>query len=99
MVKNLTDTSLYKKHDFPRKNLCAMIRCMYTAANDLTNNIIIVITSSRLNNLRNKKHCINNKKHIHDITKNKTFQLIQAFFEYNAFGTSLLFYLFSFWTS
>ena len=43
MVKNLTDTSLYKKHDFPRKKLCAMIRCMYTATNDLTDNIIMML--------------------------------------------------------
>ena len=46
MVKNLTDTSLYKKHDFPRKKLCAMIRYMYTAANDLTNNIIIMLSQA-----------------------------------------------------
>ena len=36
-----------------------------------------------LNNLKNKKHGTNNKKHIHDM-KNKTFQLIQAFLEHNA---------------
>ena len=42
MVKTLTDTSLYKKHDFPRKKLCAMVRCMYTSTNDLTDNIIIL---------------------------------------------------------
>ena len=46
MVKNLTDTSLYKKHDFPRKKLCAMIRYMYTAANNLTNNIIIMLSQA-----------------------------------------------------
>ena len=42
MVKTLTDTSLYKKHDFPRKKLCAMVRCMYTSTNDLTDNIIML---------------------------------------------------------
>ena len=46
-----------------------------------------------LNNLKKKKHC-----DIHDIMKNKKIPLKQAFFEYNAFGTSLLFSLFSFWT-
>ena len=36
---------------------------------------------------------------MHDIMKKKKFRLIQAFFEYNAFGTSHLFSLFSFLTS
>ena len=47
-----------------------------------------------LNDLKNKKHC-----DIHDIMKNKKIPLIQTFFEHNAFGTSLLFSLFTFWTS
>ena len=46
MVKTLTDTSLYKKHDFPRKKLCAMIHYMYTAADNLTNNIIIMLSQA-----------------------------------------------------
>ena len=45
MIKNLVDANLYKKRVFPRKKSCAMIldvRCMYTAAHELTNNIIIL---------------------------------------------------------
>ena len=46
MIKNLTDASLYKKHVFPRKKSCAMIlhvHCMYAAAHELTDNIIILL--------------------------------------------------------
>ena len=40
MIKNLTDASV-----FPRKKSCAMIphvHCMYAAAYELTNNIILL---------------------------------------------------------
>ena len=98
MVKTLTDTSLYKKHDFPRKKLCAMVRFMYTSTNDLTDNIIML---SQAHDSEYFSHFLKKKKHcdMHDIMKKKKFRLIQAFFEYNAFGTSHLFSLFSFWTS
>ena len=98
MVKTLTDTSLYKKHDFPRKKLCAMVRCMYTSTNDLTDNIIML---SQAHDSEYFSHFLKKKKHcdMHDIMKKKKFRLIKAFFENNAFGTSHLFSLFSFWTS
>ena len=46
MIKNLTDASLYKKHVFPRKKSCDVmlhVRCIYTEANGLTNNIIMIL--------------------------------------------------------
>ena len=96
MTRNLTDASLYKKHVFPRKKSCAMILrvcCMYSAAHDLTDNIIMMLLQAHefKSFKEKKKHC-----DIHDIMKNKKIPLIQAFFEYNAFGTSLLFSLFIF---
>ena len=91
MVKSLTDTSLYKKHDFPRKKLCAMVRCMYTSTNDLTDNIIML---SQAHDSEYFSHFLKKKKSTVTCMiswKKKKFRLIQAWIQCFWYKPSFLF--------